>query len=405
MPFQRALLLVAVCASLGLAADPPELRPLKGEKIKGDLVSLTNKEIVLQVNGKPVATPTEGTLSLQFRAPGNPTGAYSQVELTDGSVLRCSKVEFKKKDAILTLTSGQVATIPMTLLSQVMHEANDLKMVASWRELLEDNKKEYDVLVFKNDSGNLAYAEVTFYDASDDGKTIEYKLKGDEDKRKRAVEKIHGIIFSRQPDPNMPNRLCEVQDAQGARLFAKSANLKDGKVVVETQCGARVELSPDALAKLDYSKGKLTYLSDLVRDAPSKVKLEQAETGGEKYFFTDCGPEKGPMRLAGQVYDKGLAMHARTEVTFTIDGDYREFRAVLGIDDNYSQGSEDPVFVRVEANGKELKTFEVTRKAGAIPINLNIKDVNKLRIIVTSTPENFLGLGSSVDLADAKVSK
>src|SRR5206468_2351204 len=112
------------------AADPPELRPLKGEKFKGDLVSLTDKEIVLQVNGKPVTTPVEGTLQLDFRAPVNPLGGYTQVELTDGSVLRCSKVELKNKDAVLTLISGQVATVPMALLSSYMREANDVKVVA-----------------------------------------------------------------------------------------------------------------------------------------------------------------------------------------------------------------------------------------------------------------------------------
>ena len=45
MPAKRALLLAVLCASAALAAEPPELRPLKGEKIKGDLVRLTDKEI------------------------------------------------------------------------------------------------------------------------------------------------------------------------------------------------------------------------------------------------------------------------------------------------------------------------------------------------------------------------
>ena len=153
MPVKRALLLLVVCASAVLAVDPPELRPLKGEKIKGDLLGLNDKEIVLQVNGKPVATPVEGTLQLDFRAPTTPLGAYSQVELTDGSLLRCSKVEFKGKDAVLTLVSGQVATVPMTLLGTVMHEANDVKLVAAWKELLGTTQRAYDVLVRKKDSG------------------------------------------------------------------------------------------------------------------------------------------------------------------------------------------------------------------------------------------------------------
>jgi hypothetical protein len=404
MPAKRALLLFVVCASFALAADPPELRPLKGEKIKGNLVGLNEKEIVLQVNGKPVATPVEGTLQLDFRAPVNPTVGYSLVELTDGSVLRCSKVELKGKDAALALVTGQVATVPMALLASVMHEADDVKLVAAWKELLGTTRRSFDVLVSKRANGSLGYLEGTFYDAGADGQTIDFQIKGREGKEPIAVAKIHGIVFSRQPDPNMPSRLCEVTDGQGARLFAKSVVLKDGKLVVDTQCGARVEYAPDAIARLDYSKGKLTYLSDV---EVARVKLVQvAVQGRTPEFRRDRNPDNtGNIRVAGKTYDKGLAMHARTEVTFDLDGEYREFKAVAGIDDNYSQGCEEPVVVRIEGDGKELLTLNVTRKDGAKPINLNIKDVQKLRLIVDRTPENLLGLGSIVDLADAKVSK
>ena len=175
-------------------------------------------------------------------------------------------------------------------------------------------------------------------------------------------------------------------------------------MTVETQCGAKVAFAPEALARLDYSKGKLTFLSEMEL---GRVKLEQvARQGRTPEFRRNRNPDNtGDIRVAGQKYDKGLVMHSRTVVTFDLEGEYREFKTVLGIDDNVTQGSEEPVIVRIEGDGNELKTYEVTRKAGAVTINLNIKDVQKLRIIVDNTPENILGLGSIVDLADAKVSK
>jgi hypothetical protein len=395
------MLSLIILASAVLAADPPELRPLKGDKVKGDLVSLTDKDIVLQVNGKPLSTPVEGTLQLEFRAPTNPTGSYTQVELTDGSILRCAEVQFKGGDAILSLVSGQTATVPMRLLSSVMKEANDVKLGAAWKELLGSSKRAYDALVIKKQSGSLGFGEGTFYEASSDGKTIGFKRQGSEDKENFSLEKIHGMVFSRQPDPNMPSRLCEVLDVQGARLFAKSAALKEGKIVVETQCGARIDYTPDALAKLDYSKGKLTYLSqmDLAR-----VKLVQVPYLNSPEFKRDHNVDGGELRLAGKKYETGLGMHARTEVTFDLEGEYREFKAVAGIDDNVSQGDGSPVVVRIEGDGKELLTLSLTRKDGAKAINLNIKDVQKLRVIVDKSPDS-LGIGSHMDLADARVNK
>jgi hypothetical protein len=405
MPVKRALLLFVACASVALAAEPPELRPLKGEKFKGDLVSVNDKEIVLQVNGKPVATPVDNTLQLEFRAPMNPSGSYAQIELTDGSVLRCTKVELKKKDAVLTLVSGQVATVPLTLLSVIQKEASDVKLVAAWKELLGTTKRPYDVLVVKKPAGTLGSLDGTFYDATEDGKTIQFKRQNEETKEEISVEKIHGIVFSRQPDPNMPARLCEVLDNQGAKLFAKSVVLKEDKFVVEVQCGARIEYPADALARLDYSKGKLTFLSDI---EVSRVKLvfERYLFSPEQDFHRDRSPEGGSnlIRVDGKRYEKGLAMHAKTDITFDLDGEYREFKAVAGIDDNVDQGSLDPVVLKILGDGKELLALEITRKDHAKAINLNIKDVQKLRIIVDKSPDS-LGLGSHLDLADAKVSK
>lgn len=399
MPAKRALLLFVLCASAALAADPPELRPLKGEKLKGDLVGLNDKEIVLQIDGKSVSTPVEGTLQLDFRAPVSPAGLWSQVELTDGSVLRCSKVELKEKDAILTLVSGQTATIPMALLTSIMREANDVKFVAAWKDLLGGKKFSYDVLVARHPmTGTLGYNEGTFYDAAANGKTIEFKRK-DKEKDSFATEKILGMIFVRPPDPNMPGRLCEVLDIQGAKLFAKSVVLKDGKFVVSTQCGAKVEYAADALARLDYSKGKLMYLSEFEL---SRVKVvEVVKTTGE--FKRDRNIDGSELRLAGKKYEKGLAMHADKDVTFDLDGEYREFKAVVGIDDNVPQGSDAPVVLRIEGDGKELLALNVTRKDGAKPVNLNIKDVQKLRIIVRTG--DMFDNGKHLDLVNAKVQK
>ena len=160
-------------------------------------------------------------------------------------------------------------------------------------------------------------------------------------------------------------------------------------------------LRADTLAKLDYSKGKLTYLSDIDL---ARVKLVQVAYLDMKEFKRDQNVEKGEIRLAGKRYEKGLSMHARTEVTFDLEGEYREFKTIAGVDDNVNQGSIDPVVLRIEGDGKELQTLSLTQKGGAQPIALNIKDVQKLKIIVDASPGS-LGLGSHLDLADAKVSK
>ena len=67
------------------------------------------------------------------------------------------------------------------------------------------------------------------------------------------------------------------------------------------------------------------------------------------------------------------------------------------------------MLVVVEADGQKLAEVTLQRgvkeKMGPIPLVRNVKDVKKLRIVVTHDPAEFLDLGLHVDLADAYVSK
>ena len=168
--------------------------------------------------------------------------------------------------------------------------------------------------------------------------------------------------------------------------------------------GAGSASRPEALARLDYSKGKLTFLSDIELAASSWCRWPICSS---PEFRRDRNVDKtGDIRLAGKKYEKGLAMHARTEVTFDLEGEYREFKAVAGHRRQRHPGQRGSG--RCAHRGRRQGIADATRsrsKAGPNPINLNIKDVQKLRIIVDNTPDNLLGLGSLLDLADAKVSK
>src|SRR5437764_366600 len=102
MPFCRTLLVLLLGASVGWGA---ELRTLKGQVHKGEVSSISDKEVVLTEAGTKVAVPVTQVLQLDFAEPGRlPADVkYSDVELTDGSVLHCTRVLVKGKQAELTV--------------------------------------------------------------------------------------------------------------------------------------------------------------------------------------------------------------------------------------------------------------------------------------------------------------
>src|SRR5437762_1740310 len=103
MRFFRALVALVLVVS---AARSGEVSLLKGDVLKGDIVGVTAKEVVLKQGDKEVRKPILEVIRIDFReaakAPGGKT--YSQVELTDGSTVMATKWLLKKKEKILEAT-------------------------------------------------------------------------------------------------------------------------------------------------------------------------------------------------------------------------------------------------------------------------------------------------------------
>jgi hypothetical protein len=174
---------------------------------------------------------------------------------------------------------------------------------------------------------------------------------------------------------------------------------------ITTVTGAKADFPLKSFTRWDFSKGKLTYLSDL-EAKPS----ETSNVNFVEHYRRDKNLDGEPIRLpqknqdgvtALQLFPKGLSLHAYTELLYDIGGEYKEFKAVLGVDPKVQGDSH--VKVTIEGDGKELFAGEISRKDDPKPLTLDIKNVKQLRIVVAST--GLLDLGNHVCLADAKVSK
>jgi hypothetical protein len=88
---------------------------------------------------------------------------------------------------------------------------------------------------------------------------------------------------------------------------------------------------------------------------------------------------------------------------FDLDGGFREFKAIIGVDELVG-GTDGITKVIIKGDGKELKTYELSRKdKKALDARINIQNVKSLSIEVSSA--EVLNLGHHVDLADARVLK
>jgi hypothetical protein len=395
MPVRGAFLALLLGA---LAAHAAELQTLKGEKLTGDVVRITDKEIVLTRGGKEVRTPVAGVLHLDFpNAKVRLEDKYADVELTDGTLLHCKEFVLKGKQAVLRTLAGQEVKIPLSGIANVLTNAQDEKLRKDWSERVARKRRRDVVAVLRE--GVVNPLEGTLGEGNEEGTHVEFTLGGS--KRQIPLEKVHGLIFLRELDPAAPPVLCKLTDTYHDLVMVSGIDATPAGLTVTTPAGARISYAGNLVTRLDYSTDKVAYLSQL-----EPVKVDQPDEQDHPFdrYRRDRNLDNQPLRLGGQEHALGLALHAHTELEYNLNGDYREFKALAGIDESVS-GRDGPVVLIIEGDGKALYTKTFTRKNDKkpTPVALNIKDVQKLRIVVTSG--DGYDLGRHLDLVEAKVSK
>ena len=405
MPLCRSLLALALAVSISSAA---ELQTLKGEIHKGDLVSVTDKEVVFAKATEQITVPIAQILHVTALGPAEkipPETVYHDVELNDGTLLHCSHFLIKGKNIEATLLlTGQKLVLPLASVGSVLANANLEKYRKDWTDRLK-KKGNRDILARLNDGVvNPLPGLIGF--GSADGKTLDFTLKVGTEERELAVplENIHGLIFKRDVDPNIKLPICKLVDTYRNIVQVLSVVQTPEGLTVTTPSGAKLEYPLAKVTMLDYSNGKLVFLSDLEPDRLVELSTEDRIDHYKRDRNMD-GKER--IKLKTIPYPKGLAIHADTQMDFILNGEFSVFKAVIGFDDAVG-GVPGPVKVRIEADGKELfsKTFDRKDWKTSTPaevIEKSIKDVQTLRIEVMSG--DLLTLGKHVVIADAKVSK
>jgi len=268
----------ALAAILALSAGA-DAQTLAGKTVSGDLVGLDRQTAILRTAaGDTVRVPVADLLQLTLPpAEAPPKGAHTAVELIDGSVLLCSAVAVKGDIFELTMIDNVPVKVPTTAVFTVLRDAHDPKVRQDWQDFL-TKRGRLDMVVVRSDE-KLNGLEGTFGPGT--GDAIEFTPSATGAKRSVRLARAQGLIFVQKPDPDAAAPLCKVTDAVGNLLVAADVVMNADGLTVTTVSGVRVTL-PDAkrLAKLDFSKGKLAYLSEL---APTRQAVTLATEDDDLY--------------------------------------------------------------------------------------------------------------------------
>src|SRR5262249_15974044 len=151
--------------------------------------------------------------------------------------------------------------------------------------------------------------------------------------------------------------------------------LEGSELKVRLVAGADLALPLALVSSIDFSSGKVVYVSQL---EPRDVKY--VPFFDIVYEYRRDRSLDGPLlTLCGKSYSRGLAIQSKTTLRYRIAGDYTRFQGLAGIDDTVRR-LEQSVQLTITGDNKPL--FDAEIKGGQPPqvLDLDVTDVRDLEI-------------------------
>ena len=389
--------------SLLTAAGPNVQVPLlDGETLTGSLVRLDADGVTIRTADGPITLPTDRLAAILPEAtpPKRQPTSRIWVELTDGSMLVVLVYSVTSGEARIVLPGGKNLRVATRDVASVRFQSQTETIGAEWSRIRE-SATEGDLLVIrKNDS--VDYLVGQLHDVTDT--VVRFELDGEILPVKRT--KIHGLNYYRPAKDDLPEPLFELTGRDGSFWPVLSVSFADEMLRWTTPLGIEFDAPLATVARIDFSRGKIIYLSDL---EPESVEWAPFFGSGKRLssvseFFAprwDRGLDSGPLLLVGKSYQKGLAIHSRTRLVYRLPGRFGRFRATAGIDDRVRPNGN----VRLVILGDDRVLLEITL-GGADPpepIDLDLAGVRRLSILVDFGDD--LDVADHLNLCEARVIK
>ena len=380
---------------------------LGGEQYQGTLETLSSDTVVINTESKPVSIPIVEVLAIQSTL--QPTTATNdspiEINLIDGSRLRVKSMT--STGSVATVNHSELGELKLAVstISNVRLVPSDVKIDNEWKQLIERPLKKDAVAVRKGDIlDHLDGVVGSLTDAS-----MQFQLDGDDIVVKR--EKIFGLIYSKR-ESIAKKAVAQFELASGDRLAVKQISRADTRWKARLVCGLDLDVDQKLFQSLDYSLGKVAYLSDL---EPRNVKLtpyfDIPISFSSIEYRRDKDFDGGRISLGDKTYAKGLAIHSQTQMKYRLGGDYRRFQAVMGIGDEVPYGDVDVV---IKGDGKilfkgpviaiEQDDKGIVHRCPPQNLDLDVKGVVELELFVDFGSDRR-DIGDRLYLANARFIK
>ncbi|GAB5441910.1 MAG: hypothetical protein Fues2KO_22590 [Fuerstiella sp.] len=382
---------------------------LDGQTIEGESLQIDADRVAVVTADGAQAVPLADVLQVDHSATevAEPSAAELQIRLHDGSQLAVQGLTASSEQLVAQSDALGELKIPRSRIRSVRLQAAQEKWQKEWDAYLQRTNDKDMVIVPKRDGSGLDFLSGVVVSLSED--TMPFLLDGDEIPVPR--DRVFGVIFgSSSPPPTQAAATVDFQN--GVQLAAQDVRVEQGRLQLTTSWGQQLSLPTESLSKIDFSQGRLHYLSDLQplretyfglsvdnRWGPLFEQDRETRTGLSRMWkmSRDRFPNNGqpPLSLRGKSYQRGLCIFPSARIEYALDRKYSSLKTLVGVDDEVAFNQVDPsaptaVQLKIEADGRTVFDQLVTATADPLPVELDLTGVNTLTLIVD------FGDGSSV---------
>lgn len=399
------MIVVYALILMGAIGPEVEIRTVDGDAVAGRLIELSATSATLETESATTTIDGQKMLSLgpRLASAAKPSEAKSAdppmvVSLIDGSILPAVGFSADARKARLHPAQGDPLEIDLRNVSAVRLHAGEPAVEQSWRDILAGKYVEDILVIRKGDS--LDYHKGIVHEVND--VSVQFEMDGEKVAVKRA--KVFGIVYFRPPR-DLPGALCTITDLDGAKWAVRELSF-DKQLRWTTPCGVEMQRGIDSIVNIDFSAGKIVFLSEMKPDSVRWTPFfapSQPLPSVEEFYSPrlDQNFSAEPLRLRGEKYSKGLAIHSRTEMVYRLPGRFSRFKAIAGIDDEVAPNGH----VRLVIRADDRTLFDEAISGSDAPKSLDLDISNAKRLVILVDFGEKLDVGDHLVLALARISK
>jgi len=376
---------------------------LDARRIDGDVTVLTAQGVTVVAGETKHVVPRRDIAEIVFTAPENSEQADLMarsgqivVVTAAGDVLGVDELTLANDTWAMAGPLLGKAEIPIDVVKTVYlpTQGTAPRVVRRQCEKLKLDKRTKDVLVVAKEKGSLIAVEGVLKRFGEE--TITFLWQDTE--REISRDKVRALRLAAAPAKATATAGTLV-GRNGATVGFTSVTAGAKSLVVDIPGVGRRTVPRKAVRALRFRSDRVADLADL---KPASV-TEHGFFDKTFPYRTNQAVSGGPITLDGRVFRTGLSLHSFCEQTYKLDGTYKTFVAVVGIDDAVRPAGD--ATLTFLGDGKVLgKPLRLTGRDKPHTVRLDIASVRTFTVRV-DFGEDKLDVGDHVNLAAARLVK